>query len=720
MIVAVHLRFHRERRHLRGGRGSLGRRLRFAGSLALARGFLLLGPQLTFACGGFLGGTAARFFFLAFALRCCGEFGRGFGLTPQPLALGGLPDFALALFGLEAEAFLFARALGGFLRFTQEPLALGGFFRFAPGLFDLQAFELRLAGTLGRSPCFEAQPLAFSCVRRLATPPLFLEFLSLDLAGTLGGEPRFFYQPLAFGRLFGFTAEPLLLQPLTLGLVRALCGFLGLAKQAFAFSRLLRFEAALRFFEPQPLLFARTFRGLGRFACRTFRGGGLLDLTAPPSLVLSLLFGFGRAAFGFFGFAAKASLFCLGLSSQPCLFLFGGAPDPLTLGFGGETLLLGHPAEAFLFLLELPSSALALGLALCAFALFGVPREPRLFFFRLPAHPVAFGFERRLLLLRFARETGFFFLRFAQDPLALRFERRLLFGLANDPGLFLFELAAQSFGLEGTLLFRLAPQPLFFALLLRTRNGLRPLGLTHVVHEVRELRLIERWRIGLDDGLCRGFLPCLGMLVRRPVRPRIRGSTARLFDGRLRGVLFPGGAGARKFRLDPFIAGPVTLFGSWRRPGGRVLRLDPHLCGTREITANLLRVDGWIAAGNRRRLLLALEAAEQTAARRGLVLRRRREHRQGVRLDVVGPFERAKVRDQFLFVARREQRGKKNDVRDAGRERRHRRIPGIDDRDLGPDLLLDERLQHVGLSRIRFDREDEGGACRCHCVTSSP
>src|SRR5690606_30536351 len=114
MIVTVHL-LHGERRHVRCCR-RLCRRFGIARRLALARGVLFFRPQFAFACGGLFRGPPAGFLALAFGRGR--EFGSRFGLSPQPFAFGGFTGLALALFGFEAKALLFARALGGSLGFA--------------------------------------------------------------------------------------------------------------------------------------------------------------------------------------------------------------------------------------------------------------------------------------------------------------------------------------------------------------------------------------------------------------------------------------------------------------------------------------------------------------------------------------------------------------------------------------------------------------------------
>ena len=84
-----------------------------------------------------------------------------------------------------------------------------------------------------------------------------------------------------------------------------------------------------------------------------------------------------------------------------------------------------------------------------------------------------------------------------------------------------------------------------------------------------------------------------------------------------------------------------------------------------------------------------------------------RELRNGVRLNVVRPFERAQVPEELLLVARREQRGDEDDVRDAGRQRGKRRVARVDEDQLRADLLLDDALEDAGLTQVRLDREYE-------------
>ena len=76
-------------------------------------------------------------------------------------------------------------------------------------------------------------------------------------------------------------------------------------------------------------------------------------------------------------------------------------------------------------------------------------------------------------------------------------------------------------------------------------------------------------------------------------------------------------------------------------------------------------------------------------------------------LDVLRARQRAQVGDELLFVARRQQRGQEDDVRDPGVQRRNRGVAGIDDDEIGAYLLANDPLEDGRLAVIRLDCEDQ-------------
>ena len=101
------------------------------------------------------------------------------------------------------------------------------------------------------------------------------------------------------------------------------------------------------------------------------------------------------------------------------------------------------------------------------------------------------------------------------------------------------------------------------------------------------------------------------------------------------------------------------------------------------------------------------QPAEQSAAAGLLPGAARRQHRDGVGLDVVDVVERAQMGDQLVFVARRQQRGQQDDVRHACRQRRHRGVAGVDHRHFDPGVLLENGAKQRPLAGVGFERKDE-------------
>ena len=90
-----------------------------------------------------------------------------------------------------------------------------------------------------------------------------------------------------------------------------------------------------------------------------------------------------------------------------------------------------------------------------------------------------------------------------------------------------------------------------------------------------------------------------------------------------------------------------------------------------DVGADLIRKKARIAPGRGSiRFLLAPELAEEPAARlRLFVGPGRRQQWNRVRLNVSRPVERAQIREELFFVARRQERGDEDDVRDARHQR---------------------------------------------------
>src|SRR5262245_16625259 len=81
-----------------------------------------------------------------------------------------------------------------------------------------------------------------------------------------------------------------------------------------------------------------------------------------------------------------------------------------------------------------------------------------------------------------------------------------------------------------------------------------------------------------------------------------------------------------------------------------------------------------------------------------------------MRLQVRAALERAQMRDQVVFVARREQHAHEHDVRDGRLDRGDRRVARVDDDDVRLDAFLDDALDDGALPYVRFDREYQGSA----------
>ncbi len=83
------------------------------------------------------------------------------------------------------------------------------------------------------------------------------------------------------------------------------------------------------------------------------------------------------------------------------------------------------------------------------------------------------------------------------------------------------------------------------------------------------------------------------------------------------------------------------------------------------------------------------------------------ELRNGVRLDVMRAGERAEVGDQFLLVARRQQRREEDDVGNPGRQRGDGRVARVDQDEVRADQFPNDALEDGGLAVVRLDREHE-------------
>jgi hypothetical protein len=70
--------------------------------------------------------------------------------------------------------------------------------------------------------------------------------------------------------------------------------------------------------------------------------------------------------------------------------------------------------------------------------------------------------------------------------------------------------------------------------------------------------------------------------------------------------------------------------------------------------------------------------------------------------------ERFQVRDEMVFVARRQQGAEQQHVGHGSAHRLDRRVERIDDRDVRKRLLPDDAFDDGGLPEIRLDRQHEG------------
>jgi hypothetical protein len=115
------------------------------------------------------------------------------------------------------------------------------------------------------------------------------------------------------------------------------------------------------------------------------------------------------------------------------------------------------------------------------------------------------------------------------------------------------------------------------------------------------------------------------------------------------------------------------------------------LLGGIEERSDLLGEEIRIASRDRCFLLLFELSEEATTA--VAILAPGGQLRNRVELQMVGAVERTQVRDQFFLIARREERGDQNDVRDGRVDRRNGGVARIDEHQIRVDLVLDDALE---------------------------
>ena len=106
------------------------------------------------------------------------------------------------------------------------------------------------------------------------------------------------------------------------------------------------------------------------------------------------------------------------------------------------------------------------------------------------------------------------------------------------------------------------------------------------------------------------------------------------------------------------------------------------------------------------RVFLFSEFAKEAAAGR-LLNATARELRDRVGLQVLGAGQRAKVGDELLFVARRQQRGDENDIRQWASIAADCRLARFDQDQIRANLFADDALEDSRLFQIRLDRENQ-------------
>jgi hypothetical protein len=123
--------------------------------------------------------------------------------------------------------------------------------------------------------------------------------------------------------------------------------------------------------------------------------------------------------------------------------------------------------------------------------------------------------------------------------------------------------------------------------------------------------------------------------------------------------------------------------------------------------SNLRGEDLGIAAPERLGFLAPAELAKEAPASGAAAGGARREARDGVCLQVLGPLEPAEMRDELLFVARGEQRVHQQDVGDLGVDGPRGLLTGVHEHQVRAHEAADDVRQDVSLPGIGFDCQYE-------------